>query len=138
MGSLSRSKKRRIFCPLHDCHLDSLSQKHPLYADQIEQLHDRGVSRKLSRMLLSTHTTVALTGEWLEEFWCAECQCRNWYHVHLQNNVYKVELAPQKLWQYAAGVSDPIGNSSVGEFTRNSAKRNDYQCSGNKAMRWSG
>ena len=47
-------------------------------------------------------------------------------------------ITPQKLWQYAADVSDPIGNSSVGEFTRNSAKRNDYQCSGNKAMRWSG
>ncbi len=133
-----RSKRRAIFCPIHSCYLDSVSQKHALFADQVEQLHDRGVGRKTSQILLASRTTVSLAGEWLEEFWCPECQSRVWYHVRRQDNVYQVTLAPQKLWQQAAGVIDPVGNSSVGEFTRNSAKRNDYQCGGNRPMRWAG
>jgi hypothetical protein len=133
-----RSKRRGVFCPTHGCYLDSLSQKHTLFADQVEQLHDRGINRKHAMLLFASRTTVALSGEWLEEFWCPQCQSRNWYHVHLKDNVYQMELAPQELWQQATGVSDPTGNPSVGEFTRNSAKRNDYQCNGNKSMRWAG
>jgi hypothetical protein len=133
-----RSKRRPIFCPTHSCYLDSISQKHALFADQVEQLRDRGISRKTSHMLLENRTTISLTGEWLEEFWCPECQCRAWYHVQRQDSLYKVARPPQELWQQAAGVIDPVGNSSVGEFTRNSAKRSDYQCGGSKSMRWAG
>jgi hypothetical protein len=133
-----RSTRRGIFCPTHGCYLDSVSQKHALFADQVEQLRDRGINRKNALMLFSSRTTVSLVGEWLEEFWCSECRGRTWYHIHLQRNVYQVKLAPQKLWQQAAGVIDPIGNSSVGEFTRNSAKRNDYQSNASKSIRWSG
>jgi hypothetical protein len=133
-----RSKRRGIFCPIHGCHIDSVSRKHSLYADKEEQLCDRGISHSRSRVLLSNHTTVALTGEWLEEFWCSGCQGRTWYHVHLTDHIYKVSVAPQELWRQASGVIDPIGNTSVGEFTRDSAKRNDYECGGVKSIRWAG
>jgi hypothetical protein len=133
-----RSHRRAIFCPKHGCHLDSVSQKHALFADRVEQLRDRGVNRKTALMLFSSRTTVALSGEWLEEFWCSQCQCRTWYHIHLHKHTYQAELAPQNLWQQAAGVIDPIGNPSVGEFTRNSAKRNGYQSNSSQSIRWSG
>jgi hypothetical protein len=133
-----RSKRRGIFCPNHECYLESLSKKYSLFADQVEQLRDRGINRQKAQILLANRTTVALSGEWLEEFWCSACQCRNWYYVRLQGDQYQVSLAPRELWRQVSGVIDPLGNVSVGEFTRNSARRNDYQSNGNKSLRWSG
>jgi hypothetical protein len=133
-----RSKRRGILCPQHSCCLDSVSKKYNLFADQVEQLRDRGLNRLRAHLVMANRTTVPLHGEWLEEFWCAECQGRNWYYVRLEDKAYQVSLAPRELWMQVSGVIDPAGNISVGEFTRNSAKRNDYQCNGNKSMRWSG
>lgn len=122
-----RSKRRSIYCPKHGCYLHSISQKHPIYADRAEQLQERGLSRRYALLAVSTRTTVMLSGEWLEAFWCDECQSREWYHVRrFENNQYEVSIAPPELWQQATGVIHPHGNPSVGEFTRKLAQKTTY------------
>ncbi|WNZ43971.1 hypothetical protein Q2T42_19240 [Leptolyngbya boryana CZ1] len=123
-----RSKRRGIYCPRHGCYLDSTSQKYPIYADRAEQLQERGLARKYALLAVATHTSVTLSGEWLEAFWCNECQATEWYHVRrLEGSRYDVSLAPVELWQQAIGVVHPTGNPSVGEFTRKSSRRTSYQ-----------
>ncbi|WP_338017054.1 hypothetical protein [Myxacorys almedinensis] len=100
-----------------------MSQKFSLYADRAEQLQQRGVSRRNALMVVSTRTTVMLSGEWLEAFWCDECQQTQWYHIHrLDNNRYQVALAPAELWQQAIGVINAQGNPSVSEFTQKQSR----------------
>lgn len=118
-----RSKRRSIFCPIHNCYLDSVSQKHPLYADQVAQLRQRGFSHKTATLIMSDRATVGLQGEWLEAFWCPMCQTREWYYVRKQDNRYLVCLAPKELWQNAAGVINPLGNPSVSEYTQRYASQ---------------
>ncbi|MFM7424180.1 MAG: hypothetical protein ACKO7W_04145 [Elainella sp.] len=119
-----RSQRRAIFCPVHPrCYLDSVSAKYALYADSPEQLQQRGVGRKLSLLLTSNQTAVPLEREWLEGFWCKECQQSEWYHVKKTGDrSYEVAVAPAELWHQATGVIDPRGNPSVGEFTRRQAR----------------
>jgi hypothetical protein len=122
-----RSKRRAIYCPVHGCHLDSVSQKHVLFADQAGQLQQRGVTRRNALMLMASHTTVPLEGEWLESFWCPECQKTEWYHVRKTNERdYQISPAPAELWQQVTGVVHPQGNPSVGEFTRRQSRMLEY------------
>ncbi|MBE9179508.1 hypothetical protein IQ268_13140 [Oculatella sp. LEGE 06141] len=114
-----RSKRRAIFCPAHNCYLDSVSQKYPLFADRPGQLQQRGVNRRDALMLIANQTAVSINGEWLESFWCKECQETKWYHVKKEGDrAYEVRIAPQELWQQVHGVIQPLGNPSVSEFTR--------------------
>ena len=95
-----------------------------MFADRPRQLQARGVKPKYALMLIATKTTVAIEGEWVEAFWCSECEETKWYHVcKTGDRIYKVSLAPAELWQEVTGVIDPDGNSSVGEFTRRQSKR---------------
>lgn len=78
-------------------------------------------------MLVANQTTVLIQREWLEAFWCDQCQQTKWYHVCKRDErTYKLSLAPQELWQQATGVIDPQGNPSVGEFTRRQAGQVGY------------
>jgi hypothetical protein len=131
----NRSKRRAIYCPIHGCYLDSASHKYRLYADRPEHLKQRGVSNRKALTLIQTHTAVPILGEWLEAFWCRECQETSWYHVrhfghknvsHKRDD-YEVRPAPYSLWQQATGVIQSEGNPSVGEFTRKSARMNSYK-----------
>ncbi len=129
-----RSKRRSIYCPIHNCYLESRSQKYQLFADQAGQLQQRGMSRRRALMVVATQTAVSIEGEWLEAFWCDYCQQTKWYHVRKSGDrTHEVCLAPQDLWQQVAGVVDPQGNPSVGEFTRRQASlvgyhsMNDFQ-----------
>ncbi|NJR49028.1 MAG: hypothetical protein HC780_05080 [Leptolyngbyaceae cyanobacterium CSU_1_3] len=123
-----RSQRRAIICPIHGDYLHSVSQKYSLFADQAEQLQSRGIGRRNAVMLVATRTTILLSGEWLEAFWCDECQQTQWYHIRkLENNRYQVNHAPAELWQQAIGVTQPHGNPSVSEFTRTSSRMTKYQ-----------
>jgi hypothetical protein len=99
-----------------------------LFADQPGQLQQRGLSRKHALMLIADRTTVGLQGEWLEAFWCHECQDTTWYYVlKTRDNgkvksSYRVRPAPQELWQQVHGVIQAGGNPSVGEFTRRQSR----------------
>lgn len=129
-----RSKRRAIYCPIHGCYLDSVSQKYSLFANRTAPLQPGGLSRHNVLILVETETAVHLESAWLEAFWCDRCQETKWYRVQkilskgaLQKVcTYQVSLAPRKIWQQAVGVIHPDGNPSVGEFTRRHAKRLDY------------
>ncbi|OKH46066.1 hypothetical protein [Scytonema sp. HK-05] len=130
-----RSKRRAIYCPIHGCYLQSVSQKYTLFADRAGQLQQRGVSRQNALMLLAAKTAVSLEDEWLEAFWCEQCQETKWYHVQKHASKasrkegcsYEVSVASVELWQQAIGAIDPKGNPSVGEFTRSNARMVGYQ-----------
>jgi hypothetical protein len=117
-----RSKRRAIFCPIHNCYVESVSQKYPLYADRAGQLQERGINRRDALILVANSAAVPLVGEWLEGFWCPFCQEVTWYHVKRVNARYELSPAPAELWQQAIGVSQPDGNPSVGDFTRRQAR----------------
>lgn len=118
----NRSKKRAIYCPVHGSYLDSVSQKYPLFAESPGQLQQRGMSRRSAMMLVQNKTAVSLQGEWLEAFWCEECQETQWFYVRkLEEGRYTVSVAPRELWQQVDGVVYPGGNPSVSEFTRREA-----------------
>jgi hypothetical protein len=124
----SRSKRRAIFCPIHRCHIDSVSQKYSLYADQVDQLQQRGMSKRNAALALSDRTTVSLTGEWIEAFWCDRCQKTEWYHVKRSvvdgrnTSQYEVLAVAPEVWQHATGVMDVNGNPSVSDFTRRQSR----------------
>ncbi|MBE9209035.1 hypothetical protein IQ244_21340 [Nostoc sp. LEGE 06077] len=123
-----RSKRRAIYCPVHSCYMDSVSQKYQIFAERAGQLQQRGVSRRNALMLIASHTTVTIEGEWLEAFWCEECQQTKWYHVQKSGDrTYNLSLAPHELWQQVTGVINPSGNPSVGEFTRRQSRLVGYQ-----------
>jgi hypothetical protein len=124
----TRSKRRSIYCLRHGCYLDSASKKYYLFADEPEQLESRGVNRLAAQVLIKSLTTVSISGEWLEAFWCDRCQKTQWYYVcKTGDRTYEVSLAPSDLWQRVAGVVHPNGNPSVGEFTRREARIVAYQ-----------
>ncbi|NET72237.1 MAG: hypothetical protein F6K62_15245 [Sphaerospermopsis sp. SIO1G2] len=112
-----RSKRRAIYCPVHGCYMDSMSQKYNLFAEQAGQLQKRGIRRREALILVAAKTAVPLEGEWLEAFWCQHCQETKWYHVHKRESVYELSLAPAELWQQATGVINPHRNPTVSEFT---------------------
>ncbi|BAY21855.1 hypothetical protein NIES2100_16130 [Calothrix sp. NIES-2100] len=97
--------------------MNSMSQKYGLFAEQAGQLQQRGIRRREALMLVAAKTAVPLEGEWLEAFWCDECQQTKWYHVCKRDSTYELSLAPPELWQQATGVNNPHQNPSVGEFT---------------------
>ena len=82
-------------------------------------------------MLIASQTAVTLESEWLEAFWCKECQQKKWYHIRKSSNkttkTYDVKVASPQLWQQAMGVTDPHGNPSVGEFTSRNSRTMSYQ-----------
>jgi hypothetical protein len=106
-----------------------VSQKYRLYTDRPGQLQQRGISRRNALMLVANQSAVLLPNEWLEAFWCEECQGSRWYHVRKKEGenssraaTYDLSIAPPELWQQASGLIDPRGNASVGEFTRRQAR----------------
>ncbi|MGD1907683.1 MAG: hypothetical protein ACFB0C_17080 [Leptolyngbyaceae cyanobacterium] len=122
-----RSKRRAIYCPEHGCYLDSASQKHRLYAESPQHLKERGVGRRTALLLFATATTVPLDGEWLECFWCDQCQETNWYHVRkVGDREYQLSPAPRELWQQATGVITTNGNPTVSAFTRRHARATNF------------
>jgi len=117
--------------------MDSVSQKYQLFADNVQQLRQRGMCRQNAHILVSANTTVSIKGEWLEAFWCDRCQKTEWYYVQKTGeHVYHLSLAPSRLWQQVTGTIDPRGNPSVGEFTRKQSKRLSYNSS--KSFRFYG
>ncbi len=105
-----------------------MSPKHQLYADRSSQLEARGISRRNAMLLVANQTAVPLDGEWIEAFWCQQCEETKWYHVRKRDNrTYEISVAPSELWQQATGVIAPEGNPSVGEFTRRQARFLTYK-----------
>ena len=126
-----RSKRRAIYCPVHGCFLHSVSQKYKLFASHPGQLQKKGIGRQNALILIASQTAVLLEDEWLEAFWCDECQQTKWYHVikntndnhqNLERISYSISVAPPHLWEQAVGVDEARGNPSVSEFSRRHAR----------------
>ncbi len=115
----NRSKRRAIYCLNHGCYIDSVSQKYPLFADRAGQLQERGMSRRSAVILLHNNAAVLLEEEWLEAFWCEQCQQTKWYRIRkIDKHRYIASIAPRELLLQVDGVFHPQGNVSVSEFTR--------------------
>jgi hypothetical protein len=132
----NRSKRRAIYCPIHGCYLHSVSQKYKLFATDVAQLRKKGIGRQNAKILIASQTGVLLEDEWLEAFWCDECQETKWYHVkknsqssdkNINRTSYSISLAPAELWEKAVGVDEARGNPSVSEFTRRHARMVSYK-----------
>ena len=119
-----RSQRRAIYCPVHGNHMDSVSPKYPLFADTAGQLQVRGMSNKTSRLVMAAYDgVVPLAGEWIEEFWCADCQESKWYHIKkTDERQYEVKLAPQDRWLNASKVINPFQNPTVSEYSFRASK----------------
>ncbi|MBD2357552.1 hypothetical protein H6G41_23550 [Tolypothrix sp. FACHB-123] len=122
-----RSKRRAIYCPVHNCYMNSVSQKYGLFAERAGQLQQRGVKRREALMLVAAKTAVPLQGEWLEAFWCEECQQTKWYHIRKRDATYELSLAPAELWEQATGVIHPHKNPTVSEFTTRQSRMMDHR-----------
>jgi hypothetical protein len=122
-----RSKRRAIYCPIHGCYMDSVSQKHAIFTRDIERLRQKGISKRSAQFLLAYQNTVVINGEWIEAFWCDQCQQTNWYHVQKEERTYRLSVAPAHLWQQAIGVLPINGNPSVSQFTKTQARLSAYQ-----------
>lgn len=130
-----RSKRRAIYCPVHGCYLHSVSQKYRLFSSCPKQLQKKGIGRHNAKILIASQTAVLLEDEWLEAFWCDECQQTKWYRVEIAKNSlknggrtsYSISLAPEQLWEQAVGVDETRGNPSVSEFTRRHARMVSYE-----------
>jgi len=120
----NRSKGRRIKCPLHGCLVHSVSQKHALFANSPEHLQSRGLTKQKASIVLLSYSAVSLDREWLEEFWCDECQDKSWYHVKRTDDGYVLSNVSAKTWQQSVGTIDPYkANASVSEFSVREANR---------------
>ncbi len=131
-----RSKRRAIYCPVHGCYLHSVSQKYRLFSSCPRQLQQKGIGRQNAKILIASQTAVLLEDEWLEAFWCDECQQTKWYRVeklgknsdkNAGRTSYSISLAPTQLWEQAIGVDEARGNPSVSEFTRRHARMASYK-----------
>ncbi len=120
-----RSKRkggRRILCQEHGCLMESASRKYSLFADSSKSLQERGMSQRKANLVMQNHTTVLLQDEWLEAFWCPDCQEKNWFHIKQKKERFEIVSVAPELWQRTTGTV-PNGNPSVSEFSQRESKR---------------
>lgn len=107
--------------------MDSVSQKHAIFTQDLNRLRQKGIGKRNAQLLLAYQNTVVINGEWIEAFWCQDCQETKWYHIQKEEQTYHVSVAPARLWQQAIGVLPINGNPSVSEFTKTQARLSAYQ-----------
>jgi hypothetical protein len=120
-----RSKRREIHCPLHpEERIFSVSSKYHLYLTDVGQIITRGLSkRKADELLVAYKHVLPLSDEWIECFWCEDCQASNWWYVKRLNRLqHELSSVPRELWEQATGVIRAEGNPTVSEFSRRQAR----------------
>ncbi len=123
-----RAAKRQLRCPAHpEQRIEGNGKKYFLHLLSPEQLQERGMSSQTARLVIEAYPVLVLSSEWLEELFCPQCGCNRWCHVTKLNRVeHNVRWAPRELWEQVAHV-DPVGaNPSVGQFTRQQARRHAH------------
>ncbi|MFM1800276.1 MAG: hypothetical protein RLZZ117_2554 [Cyanobacteriota bacterium] len=82
------------------------------------------MSDKKAKLVIQAHPVLVLSQEWLEELFCPQCGGSRWCHVVRHDRVeHSVSWAPRELWQQVAHVDPLVPNPSVGQYTRQSARR---------------
>jgi hypothetical protein len=97
----------------------SVSQKHRLFNCHV-QPQRFGIQGRQTVAEVPSET--CLPNEWLEAFWCRECQQTNWYCVKKIGALHTLSPIPPQLWQYTLGTAYPWGNPSVSEYSRRHAR----------------
>lgn len=120
-----RPKSRQLLCPAHPTErVFGNGRKYFLHLLQPEELRQRGMSDKASRLVIQAYPVLVLSNEWLEELYCAKCGCSHWCHVVRHNRIdHSVRWAPRELWQQVAHVDPLEANPTVSQFTRQAARR---------------
>ena len=122
-----RPKSRQLFCPKHpDQVIQGNGKKYFLHLLSPDELQQRGISAKKARLIINAYPVLVLSNEWLEELYCPKCGCSEWFHItKLDRIAHTVRLASRDLWQQVAHVDPVLSNPTVGEYTRNAARRNN-------------
>lgn len=120
-----RPKRRKLLCPAHpDQTIEGNGRKYFLHLLTPEQLRERGMSDKKSKLVIKAFPVLVLSNEWLEELFCPQCGTSRWCHVVRQDRVnHSVRWAPRELWEQVAHVDPANSNPTVSEFTRREARR---------------
>lgn len=120
----TRSGGRRIKCPEHGCFVHSTSQKHRLFTCTAQYGQHFGANGR--QALVETPGEVCVTDEWLEAFWCPECQDTNWHLVKKTETGHELASIPPRLWERTLGTVYPWGNPSVSEYSRKQSRPPQY------------
>ncbi len=113
----SKSTRRLIYCPSHECLLDSVSEKHHLFANPTDVYQNRFTAKKC----VVNQKNVPIR-EWLEAFWCPSCQKTIWYHVQQFETEYRLHSPSEQDWMRATGTVGVTGNPSVSEFSKRESR----------------
>ena len=124
-GKLSRSLKRKLYCPAHpDQLLAGGGRRYFLHLLRAEELSQRGMPAAKAKLLISAYPVYTLSHEWLEELFCLKCGMASWCHVVRHNRVeHTVRWAPRELWEHVAHVDPLRANPSISDFSRREARR---------------
>jgi len=120
-----RAKARQLFCPAHpNQQITGNGRKYFLHLLQPEELRIRGMSDKKAKLVIQAYPVLVLSNEWLEELFCPACGTSRWCHVVRHDRVeHSVRWAPRELWQQVAHVDPLVSNPTVGQYTRQAARR---------------
>ena len=121
-----RNYRRNISCPINDCHIQSTGEKYrltTLYED-IPTFTQQERSRDNIIYLTAAKIPCYLEDEWLECFWCSECNKNNFYHVKKWRNGSYQALPPiaTSAWNRAVGVAYPEGIPGISQYSQRFAK----------------
>ncbi|MBW4589687.1 hypothetical protein G7B40_030940 [Aetokthonos hydrillicola Thurmond2011] len=120
-----RPKRRGIFCLNHpETYLESRSRKLRLFAIEEGQLSAKSRRKGSIQKVLASNGAQVLPGEWLEQFWCPQCQVTAWYHVTQKEQNFAVSPALSSFWKQVSGVSWPGQNPTVSQYSQNQAHGN--------------
>lgn len=82
------------------------------------------MSHKRAQLVIQAYPVLVMSNEWLEELFCPQCGSSHWCHItKVDQVVHQVRWAPRELWEQVAHVDPLVPNPSVGQFTRQSARR---------------
>jgi len=82
------------------------------------------MSDKKAKLVIQAYPVLVLSNEWLEELFCPACGTSRWCHVVRHDRVeHSVRWAPRELWQQVAHVDPQVSNPTVGQYTRQAARR---------------
>ncbi len=120
-----RSKKRGIFCLVHpQVFLESRSRKLRLFAIEEGQLSAKSKRKGSIQKVLASNGAQVIQGEWLEQFWCCECNSTAWYHVTQSEQNFILSPALSSLWKQVTGVGWPGHNPTVSQYSQKQAHGN--------------
>lgn len=132
--SRSRKGRRQLCCPAHpEQRISGNGRKYFLHLLTAQQLRERGMSERRSRLVIQAYPVLVLSNEWLEELYCPACGTSRWCHVIKHSRTeHSVRWAPRELWEQVAHVDPLQPNPSVSEYSRRQARNRGRRADGRR------